>query len=221
MNEMNEERKEERKEKKPIKNKIKRNKFQYIEVAKQKLTAKYPSVVEFHDVNSKEPELLNELKGMKNTVPVPNHWFRKKYAPKASNQSMYQLPDYIIKTGVTELRQSYIEKENDMKLKQKMKEKVRPKQVGCIDYQTLYNAFFTDQEQKKCQLTSFGELFHESKERKLQGYPFHLSSELRNALGIGEKDSPPWLHAMEKYGPPPSYKTIMTQISGECLFKYD
>ena len=71
---------------------------------------------------------------------------------------MYKLPDYIEQTGIGELRQSYLEKEEDMKLKQKLREKVRPKTVGCIDYETLYNAFFDHPEDKKEEMSSFGDV---------------------------------------------------------------
>ena len=77
-----------------------------------------------------------------------------------------------------------------MNLKQKMREKIRPKQIGCVDYETLYNAFFTDQDLKKGSLTTFGDLNYDEKEKKYTGKPFHLSSELRNALGLNENDLP-------------------------------
>jgi len=200
-------------EKKPQKHqlsKTQRNKKQFIAVAKLKLQVKHPELVEFHDVNSPNPLLLNELKSIKNTVPIPEHWHRKKqYLTKRMERDLYELPEYIKATGVSELRQAYLEKEKEMNLKQKMRERVRPKQVGCIDYETLYNAFFNNDELKKCEMTPFGELYHDEKGKRLEGTPFHLSSELREALGIGENEEPPWAAAMAKYGLPPAYAKII------------
>ena len=77
-------------ESKPKISNSQRNKNQFITVAKLKLQVQHPELVEFHDVNSKEPFLLNELKGMKNTIPVPDHWHRKKqYKIKRSEHEIY------------------------------------------------------------------------------------------------------------------------------------
>ena len=205
--------KKKQQESKPQVTNSQRNKYQYISVAKLKLQVKHPEVVEYHDVNSKEPQLLNELKGMKNTVPVPEHWSRKKqYRTKRTERELYKLPEYIEQTGIGELRQSYLEKEEDMKLKQKIREKVRPKTVGCIDYEILYNAFFNNPNLKKEQLTSYGELYHDEQSPQVTGIPFHLSDRLRNALGIGKDENPPWKETMDKLGLPPSYKSIVSSF---------
>ena len=93
--------KKKQQESKPQITNSQRNKYQYISVAKLKLQVKHPEVVEYHDVNSKEPHLLNELKGMKNTVPVPEHWSRKKqYRTKRTERELYKLPEYIEQTGI-------------------------------------------------------------------------------------------------------------------------
>ena len=136
----------------------------------------------------------------------------KKYKTKRTERELYQIPDYIEQIGVGELRKVYLEKEESMKLKQKIREKVRPKEVGCIDYETLYNAFFHEPELKKCYLTSFGDVYFDEKCQKLEGTPFQLSDTLRNALGIGKDDLPPWNEAMKKYGYPPSYVKILNMF---------
>ncbi|EKE40553.1 hypothetical protein ENUP19_0083G0086 [Entamoeba nuttalli] len=186
-----------------------RIKQQFVAVAKLKLLVKHPELVEFHDSNSKEPELLLELKSLKNTVPIPQHWCQKKrYLNGRKEREPYRLPDFIEATGVSQLRQAYLEREEEMKLKQKMREKIRPKNVGCIDYQILYDAFFKNQ--KKGSMTVFGDIYYDGKdENQYYGTPFKLSSKLRSALGMLDNDTPPWAEAIRKYGPPPSYREII------------
>ena len=55
----------------------------------------------------------------------------------------FDLPDFIKKTGIMEMRQALAEKEEAKNLKAKMREKVRPKMGKIdIDYQKLHDAFF-------------------------------------------------------------------------------
>ena len=159
-----------------------RTKRQFVAVAKLKLCVEHPELVEFHDANARDPELLIELKSTKNTVPVPQHWCQKRrYLSGKRDQEPYRLPDYIEATGIGQLRQAYLDREEDMTMKQKMREKMRPKTVGCIDYQVLYDAFF--KHQHKDPMTGYGEIYYESKEDiNFKGTPFELSSELRVCL---------------------------------------
>ncbi|MFS8026408.1 hypothetical protein Hanom_Chr16g01486391 [Helianthus anomalus] len=75
----------------------------------------------------------------------------------------FQLPDFIAATGIQKIRQAYIEKEDNKKLKQKQRERMQPKMGKMdIDYQVLHDAFFKYQTKPK--LTSHGDLYHEGKE---------------------------------------------------------
>ena len=55
----------------------------------------------------------------------------------------FDLPDFIKKTGIMEMRAALQEKEDQRTLKAKMRERARPK-LGKIDidYQKLHDAFF-------------------------------------------------------------------------------
>lgn len=55
----------------------------------------------------------------------------------------FDLPDFIKKTGIMEMRASLQDKEETKTLKAKMRERTRPK-LGKIDidYQKLHDAFF-------------------------------------------------------------------------------
>lgn len=113
-----------------------------------------------------------------------------------------------------------------------MREKMRPK-LGRIDidYQKLHDAFF--KWQTKPFMTKMGELYYEGKELEAQmkeKKPGMLSDELRIALGMpvgpnAHKFPPPWLIAMQRYGPPPSYPNLKVSglncpIPEGCSFGY-
>lgn len=108
-------------------------------------------------------------------------------------------------TGVMEMRQALEEKEDAKSLKQKTRERVRPKMGKLtIDYQKLHDAFFKWQTKPK--MTIHGDLYYEvcrclcladysvyyynfiqGKEfetRLRQKKPGDLSDELRRALGM-------------------------------------
>merc|ERR1712048_1198334 len=116
--------------------------------------------------------------------------------------------------------------------KSKMREKVRPK-LGKIDidYQKLHDAFF--KWQTKPRMTYHGDLYYEGKEfeiRLKEKKPGNLSDDLRTALGMpigqnAERVPPPWLIAMQRYGPPPSYPNLKVPglnapIPQGCSFGY-
>ncbi|XP_060756648.1 splicing factor 3B subunit 2-like [Neoarius graeffei] len=117
---------------------------------------------------------------------------------------------------VTQDRSSRMNSEEDAKtMKTKMREKVRPKMGKIdIDYQKLHDAFFKWQIKQK--LTIHGDLYYKGKEfetRLKEKKPGDLSDELRIALGMptgpnSHKVPPPWLIAMQRYGPPPSYPNL-------------
>merc|ERR1719495_2895406 len=117
-------------------------------------------------------------------------------------------------------------------MKAKMREKVRPK-LGKIDidYQKLHDAFF--KWQTKPRMTNHGDLYYEGKEfeiRLKEKKPGDLTDELRTALGMpvgpnAHKVPAPWLIAMQRYGPPPSYPNLKiaglnAPIPDGCSFGY-
>ena len=215
--------------------KKKLKKLSRLSVAELKQLVSRPDVVEMHDVTASDPKLLIILKAIRNSVPVPRHWcFKRKYlqGKRGIEKPPFQLPDFIKATGIMEMRQALSEKEDEKSLKTKMKEKVRPK-MGKINlnYQDLSDAFF--KHQTKPDLTIHGDLYYEGKEfekRHKQKKPGILLDSLKEALGMpmgygSEKCPPPWLVAMQRYGPPPSYPNLKIQglnapIPDGCSFGY-
>ncbi|XP_044038885.1 splicing factor 3B subunit 2 isoform X2 [Siniperca chuatsi] len=204
-------------------------------VAELKQLVARPDVVEMHDVTAQEPKLLVHLKATRNTVPVPRHWcFKRKYlqGKRGIEKPPFELPEFIKKTGIQEMREALQEKEDAKTMKTKMREKVRPKMGKIdIDYQKLHDAFFKWQIKPK--LTIHGDLYYEGKEfetRLKEKKPGDLSDELRIALGMpvgpnAHKVPPPWLIAMQRYGPPPSYPNLKipglnSPIPENCTFGY-
>uniref|UniRef100_A0A673W5K0 Splicing factor 3b, subunit 2 n=1 Tax=Salmo trutta TaxID=8032 RepID=A0A673W5K0_SALTR len=194
-----------------------------------------PDVVEMHDVTAQEPKLLVHLKATRNTVPVPRHWcFKRKYlqGKRGIEKPPFELPEFIKRTGIQEMREALQEKEDAKTMKTKMREKVRPKMGKIdIDYQKLHDAFF--KWQMKPKLSIHGDLYYEGKEfetRLKEKKPGDLSDELRIALGMpvgpnSHKVPPPWLIAMQRYGPPPSYPNLKipglnSPIPESCSFGY-
>ncbi|XP_062850444.1 splicing factor 3B subunit 2 isoform X2 [Trichomycterus rosablanca] len=204
-------------------------------VAELKQLVVRPDVVEMHDVTAQEPKLLVHLKATRNTVPVPRHWcFKRKYlqGKRGIEKAPFELPEFIRRTGIQEMREALQEKEDAKTMKTKMREKVRPKMGKIdIDYQKLHDAFFKWQIKPK--LTIHGDLYYEGKEfetRLKEKKPGDLSDELRLALGMptgpnSHKVPPPWLIAMQRYGPPPSYPNLKipglnAPIPDNCSFGY-
>lgn len=215
--------------------KRKLKKLTRLSVAELKQLVHRPDVVEMHDVTARDPKLLVQLKAYRNTVPVPRHWcFKRKYlqGKRGIEKPAFNLPEFIKKTGIMEMRASLQDKEEQKTLKSKMRERVRPK-LGKIDidYQKLHDAFFKWQTKPK--LSIHGDLYYEGKEfetKLKEKKPGDLSAELRTALGMpvgptGHKIPPPWLIAMQRYGPPPSYPNLKipglnAPIPQGCSFGY-
>merc|ERR1712110_318757 len=220
-------------EKKLSKRKLK--KLNRLSVAELKQLVTRPDVVEMHDVTAKDPGLLVHLKSIRNTVPVPRHWcFKRKYlqGKRGIEKPPFDLPEFIKKTGIMEMRAALQEKETEKGMKSKMREKVRPK-LGKIDidYQKLHDAFF--KWQTKPRMTHHGDLYYEGKEfeiRLKEKKPGDLTDDLRTALGMpvgpnAHKVPPPWLISMQRYGPPPSYPNLKipglnAPIPEGCSFGY-
>lgn len=219
----------------PRLSKRKLKKLTRLSVAELKQLVGRPDVVEMHDVTARDPKLLVQLKAYRNTVPVPRHWcFKRKYlqGKRGIEKPPFDLPAFIKRTGITEMRATLQEKDEAKTLKAKMRERARPKMGKIdIDYQKLHDAFF--KWQTKPRMTIHGDLYYEGKEyetRLKEKKPGELSDELRTALGmpIGpncQKVPPPWLIAMQRYGPPPSYPNLKipglnAPIPEGCAFGY-
>ncbi|TFK46683.1 DUF382-domain-containing protein [Heliocybe sulcata] len=199
-------------EKKPL-SKKKARKMNRLTVAELKQLVKKPEVVEWWDVSASDPRLLLHLKSYRNTVPIPAHWSAKRdylQGKRGIEKPPFQLPSYIADTGIATMRDAVKEKEANMTLKQKTRERVQPKMGKVdIDYQKLHDAFFKFQ--TKPPVTSFGEMYYEGKEFETQlkhKKPGDLSPELVEALSIPPLAPPPWLISMQRFGPPPSYPTL-------------
>lgn len=185
-------------------------------LAELKQFARHPEVVEWEDVTAKDPKLLVQLKAVRHSVPVSQHWNQKrKYlsGKRGYVKPPFELPAFIRDTGITELRDAMRSQDANKRIKVKAREKMHPK-LGriTVDYERLYDAFF--KYQTKPTLTMHGELYYEGKEfqggsgsgGKQDKRPGYLSEELRTALGMSTHLMPtPWLHNQQKYGAPPSY----------------
>lgn len=215
--------------------KRKKKQLTRMSVADLKQRVLHPELVEMHDVTSRDPVFLLHLKSTRNTVPVPRHWcYKRKYlqGKRGFEKPPFKLPEFIRRTGIQEMREAVQEKEDAKSLKNKMREKIRPKMGKIdIDYQKLHDAFFKWQTKPK--MTIHGDLYYEGKEleTKLKDKkPGDLSTELRSALGMptgpnAHKCPPPWLIAMQRYGPPPSYPNLKipglnAPIPEGCCFGY-
>lgn len=184
-----------------------------LSVAQLKSLVKKPELVEWTDVSSSDPRLLVSIKGYKNVVPVPNHWsLKREYlsSKRGIEKPPFALPKFIQETGISEMRDAVLEKQAEMTLKQKQRERVQGK-LGKfdLDYSKLYDAFF--RRQTKPELTRYGEVYYEGKEYEtnlVHLRPGELSEELRDALGMAPGHPPPWLINQQRYGPPPSYPNL-------------
>lgn len=184
-------------------------------VAELKNQVARADLVEAHDVTAADPHFLIYMKSVPGTVPVPRHWGRKrKYlqGKRGIEKAPFQLPAFIVQTGITDVRSAVAEDEQNMSIKQKNRARVAPK-VGAmdVDYRTLHDAFFKYQTKPK--MTPFGDLYYEGKEFETQKsqhlQPGVISETLRKALGMTSEDSPPpWLMNMQRHGPPPSYPNL-------------
>lgn len=194
--------------------KRKERRLRRLTVAELKQMVKKPELVDWEDVTATDPQLLIQLKSTRNTIPVPPHWSLKRdylQNKKGIEKPPFQLPSYIAATGIAEMKDALKEKEAEQTLKAKTRERVQPKMGKIvIDYQKLHDAFFRFQT-KPDNLTRFGEVYYEGKEFETkfkERKPGELSAELKEALSIPPLAPPPWLIAMQRYGPPPSYPQL-------------
>lgn len=209
--EVSDEMDEEQVEQANVISKKKLKKMNRINIAQLKQLVKRPEIVDWEDTTAKDPKFLVFLKSIRNSVPVPMHWSQKRRylaGKRGFVKPPFELPPFIVDTGIMDLRDSL--KEDHTRFKTKMRNKMHPK-LGklSVDYEKLYNAFF--KYQTKPRLTLHGDLYHEGKEfettLKLKR-PGILSEELRLALAMPSNAPPPWLINMQRYGPPPSYPNL-------------
>lgn len=193
--------------------KKKRKEQSKLSVAELKALVKKPETVEWTDTSAQDPRLLVHIKSYRNVVPVPSHWsLKREYlsSKRGVEKAPFSLPKFIQETGIAEMRDAVLEKQDAASLKQKQRERVQPKMGKLdIDYQKLYEAFFRFQ--TKPELTRFGEVYYEGKEYETNLKhlrPGELSDELKEALNIPPGAPPPWLINMQRFGPPPSYPTL-------------
>ena len=184
-----------------------------VSVANLKTQVSRPDLVDWTDVDSKDPKLLVHLKSCRNTVPVPPHWsFKKDYlsSKKGVERPPFELPDFIRATGIMEMRDTGRDSQDQQSLRQKMRERVQPKMGRLdIDYQKLHDAFF--KYQTKPPLSRYGDIYYEGKEWELNTRtkrPGELSDELKEALNMPPGAPPPWLLNMQRFGLPPSFPTM-------------
>ncbi|EDO05811.1 splicing factor 3B subunit 2 family protein [Babesia bovis T2Bo] len=182
-------------------------------LAQLKQMADKPEVVEFWDTTAADPRFLVWLKAQRNSVPVPSHWsdkLRYMQTRRIYDKPVYKLPSYIEDTKIAEIRSALIQKEANKTLRQKQREKVRPKSHRMdINYQILHDAFF--KYATKPPMTRYGDVYYEGKEMELRMRhykPGKMSDRLKKALGVGENAPPPWLINMQRFGPPPSYPNL-------------
>ncbi|KAK4983674.1 hypothetical protein LTR28_002452, partial [Elasticomyces elasticus] len=184
-----------------------------LSIAELKALVRKPEVVEWTDTDAPDPRLLISIKSHRNVVPVPSHWsLKREYlsSKRGIEKPGFALPKFIQETGIAEMRDAVLEKQDQASLKQKQRERVQPKMGKLdIDYHKLHDAFF--RRQTKPQLTRYGEVYYEGKEnetnlRHLR--PGELSDDLKEALNIPPGAPPPWLINQQRFGPPPSYPAL-------------
>lgn len=204
---------DEEQETEPTISKKKRKELNKLSVAELKAMVRKPEIVEWTDTSASDPKLLIHIKGHRNVVPVPPHWsLKREYlsSKRGVEKAPFALPNFIQETGIAEMRDAALDKQEQSSLKQKQRERVQPKMGRLdIDYQKLYEAFFRFQ--TKPELTRYGEIYYEGKEYETNLKhlrPGELSDELKEALNMPPGAPPPWLINQQRYGPPPSYPAL-------------
>jgi len=197
----------------PKLSKKKRKEQNKLSVAELKALVQKPETVDWTDTSASDPRLLVHIKAYRNVVPVPTHWsLKREYlsSKRGVEKPAFALPKFIQETGIAEMRDAVLEKQDQASLKQKQRERVQPKMGKLdIDYQKLYEAFFRFQ--TKPELTRYGEVYYEGKEYETNLKhlrPGELSEELKEALNIPPGAPPPWLINQQRFGPPPSYPAL-------------
>lgn len=190
-------------------------KLNKVTLADLKSSIPLPQVVEWYDVDARDPYFHVALKAQLNCVPIPAHWTNKRdylAGKRGFERQPFRLPRYIADTGIQEMRNTG--QEDDSTLRKQQRDRVMPKMGKLdIDYQKLHDAFFKFQTRPR--LFAFGDLYYEGREPSdeyssdvLNVRPGVLSSQLRAALGISKNEPPAWLQVMSKIGKPPAYRDM-------------
>src|SRR2546423_7357374 len=114
----------------PKVSKKKRKEQNKLSVAELKALVKKPETVEWTDTSASDPRLLVHIKSYRNVVPVPGHWsLKREYlsSKRGVEKPPFALPKFIQETGIAEMRDAVLEKQNEATLKQKARERVQPK----------------------------------------------------------------------------------------------
>ena len=139
-----------------------------MKVSQLKQLVKRPDVVEAWDVTAKDPLFLVWMKWIRNSVPVPKHWWQKRkflQYKRGLHKTPFKLPEFIEETGIAKVRE--FSNDANKSLKQRMKERMQPKTGKLdIDYQILHDAFF--KYQTKPRLTIHGDVYYEGKEYEVK-----------------------------------------------------
>ncbi|APA13563.1 hypothetical protein sscle_11g083330 [Sclerotinia sclerotiorum 1980 UF-70] len=129
-------------DKEPKLSKKKRKERDKLSVAELKALVKKPELVDWTDTSASDPRLLVHIKSYRNVVPVPNHWsLKREYlsSKRGVEKPPFSLPKFIQETGIAEMRDAVLEKQDGASLKQKQRERVQPKMGKLdIDYQKLF-----------------------------------------------------------------------------------
>lgn len=190
-------------------------KLNKVTLADLKSSTPLPQVVEWYDVDARDPFFHVALKAQLNCVPIPAHWTNKRdylTGKRGFERQPFRLPRYIADTGIQEMRNT--DQEDDSTLRKQQRDRVMPKMGKLdIDYQKLHDAFFKFQTRPR--LFAFGDLYYEGREPSdeyssdvLNVRPGVLSSQLRTALGMSKNEPPAWLQVMSKIGKPPAYRDM-------------
>lgn len=166
-----------------------KKKLRRLKIAELKQFVTRPDLVEEHDCNAADPRLLIFLKCQRNTIPVPEHWGRKrKYlqGKRGFEKPPFELPAFIKNTGITAIRDEQLRIYSEKTRKQKQRsQRSGAKGKMAIEYQTLHDAFFVHQ--SKPPLTTFGDCYYEQKEKEMKFRMFQpgkLSDRLKKALAM-------------------------------------
>ncbi len=101
-----------------------------------------------HCTRLTRPASWPAVQGYRNSVSVPRHWSQKrKYlqGKRGIEKPPFELPDFIAATGISDLRQTYLDKENEKKLKAKQRDRMAPKMGKMnIDYAVRVAEWLSD-----------------------------------------------------------------------------
>ena len=95
-----------------------------LSVAELKALVEKPETVDWTDTSASDPRLLVHIKAYRNVVPVPSHWsLKREYlsSKRGVEKPPFALPKFIQETGIAEMRDAVLEKQDQASLKQKQR----------------------------------------------------------------------------------------------------